>query len=405
VVRQHGSKAVTGRGDWFKWLIAAIFLTSIVINLSRPMVSYRALELGIAPHLLGIIAACYALAPLVITVHIGRLLDRNNARWIQITGALLFVAGAVGLCVTDSLLGLALYSGLLGIGQMIVVVSLQTAIAVESSGGALDSRYGRYSLAASSGQFVGPLIGAAIASLLHDASATPALIASAGIAVLGLIAVIAVRPPTVTPPSGEREHVPWPRPRELLGGGAGRVLIVSFASTAVVDTITIYLPALGEQRNWSIEAVSVLLAVRGIASMASRVALGRMVAMVGRKRLLVVGTLVSAASLAVVGLVPNLAIVFVAVAVTGYALGLCGPLTMAWLASDTRDGTRGTVMSVRLATNRLGQIVVPAVAGLLASSGGAAAVLYLAGAGLGLSAAALRGAHPRADPNDASNPA
>jgi MFS family permease len=391
------------RGDWFMWLVVAIFLTAIVINLSRPMVSYRALELGTPPHLLGLIAASYALAPLVLTVHVGRFLDRHNARWIQMMGALLFVIGAVGLCLTDSLLGLVLLSGLLGIGHMIVVVSLQTAIAVESSGGVLDSRYGRYALAASSGQFVGPLIGAAIAALLQDNSAKPPLIASGVIAVFSLVAVVAVRPPTVSPPPRHNERVPWPRPRELLGGGAGRVLVVSFAATAVVDTITIYLPALGEQRNWSIQAVAVLLAVRGIASIASRVALGRMVAVVGRKRLLATGTLVSAASLAVLGLVPNIAVASVAIAVTGYALGLCGPLTMAWLASETREGTRGTVMSVRLATNRLGQIVVPAVAGLLASSGGAAAVLYLAGAGLGLSAAALRGAHPRGQPSDVPN--
>jgi hypothetical protein len=62
---------------------------------------------------------------------------------------------------------------------------------------------------------------------------------------------------------------------------------------------------------------------------------------------------------------------------------------MAWLASETRTGTRGTVMSVRLAINRLGQLVLPATAGLVASAGGAAAVLYIAGGWVGLSAVSL----------------
>jgi len=388
------------RGHWFTWLVLAIFFTATTINLSRPMVSYRALEMGTPAHLLGVIAAAYALAPLALTVSVGRLLDRHNSRWVPILGGVLFVIGALGLGFTDSLTGLVVLSGLLGIGHMAVVVSLQTAIADESSGLVLDSRFGRYALGASSGQFVGPLIGAAIASFLHDDGARAPLIASGVVAVLGLVAVLGARPPTAPAPETPAERAPWPRPRELFAGGGGRVLIVSFAATAVVDTITIYLPALGEERNWSLQAVAVLLAVRGIASIASRIALGRVVAVVGRKRLLIAGTLVSAASLGVLGLVPSIIVAFIATAVGGYALGLCGPLTMAWMAAETRDGTRGTVMSVRLATNRLGQFIVPAAAGLLASSGGAAVVLYLAATGLGLSAGALRGTSPSSDPGD-----
>jgi MFS family permease len=179
------------------------------------------------------------------------------------------------------------------------------------------------------------------------------------------------------------------RRRELFPRGSAGVLLVSFSVAAVMDTLVIYLPALGQERGWSIQAVSILLAVYGIASMLSRLALDRMVVMFGRKRLLVVGTLVAGAAIAVVGAVPNMVAACAAGALGGYALGMCAPLTMAWLATETRAGTRGTVMSMRLAINRLGQLVLPATAGLVASAGGAAAVLYVAGAWVGLSAVSL----------------
>jgi MFS family permease len=366
-----------------------MFLMAATINLSRPMVSYRALELGIPVHLLGVVAAAYVLVPLLLTVVIGRVVDRHGTLWIQLAGATLFVTGAVGLGLTQTLTGLILMSGLLGCGHIVVVVCMQTAIAAESDASSLDLRFARYTLAASFGAFIGPLIGGAIAAVTHDHGARAPLLASGAIAAVSFFTVLALRPPNSGRASMPSERVSWMRRRELFGRGSGGVLLVSFSVAAVMDTLVIYLPALGQERGWSIQAVSVLLAVYGIASMLSRFALDRMVVMFGRKRLLVAGTVIAGAALVVVGSVPNIMAAYPAAAVGGYALGMCAPLTMAWLASETRTGTRGTVMSVRLAINRLGQLVLPATAGLVASAGGAAAVLYIAGGWVGLSAVSL----------------
>ena len=65
------------------------------------------------------------------------------------------------------------------------------------------------------------------------------------------------------------------------------------------------------------------------------------------------------------------------VAATGLGLGAGQPLTMSWLAEATPPGLRGRAMSLRLTGNRLGQVLVPSVVGLLAVGAGASGVFWL----------------------------
>ncbi|MDF5752471.1 hypothetical protein [Spongiactinospora sp. TRM90649] len=52
------------------------------------------------------------------------------------------------------------------------------------------------------------------------------------------------------------------------------------------------------------------------------------------------------------------------IAVMGFVLGLGQPLTLSWVAGRARPGERGTALALRLTGNRLGQVVLPAAAGV-----------------------------------------
>jgi hypothetical protein len=66
---------------------------------------------------------------------------------------------------------------------------------------------------------------------------------------------------------------------------------------------------------------------------------------------------------------------------------------MSFLAESAPPGLRGRAMSLRLTGNRLGQIVIPSTAGLLAVGAGATGVLALTAAGLAGAAVAAGGLH------------
>jgi MFS family permease len=66
-------------------------------------------------------------------------------------------------------------------------------------------------------------------------------------------------------------------------------------------------------------------------------------------------------------------------AIYGFAVGTCQPITMSWISELATPGTRGLAMSLRLASNRLGQTVLPSLIGTVAAAMGAAGVFFATG--------------------------
>ncbi|WP_205800694.1 MFS transporter [Micromonospora thermarum] len=205
-------------------------------------------------------------------------------------------------------------------------------------------------------------------------------------------------------PSGHHQRAAGPGCggiRDLLRQpGLVRALTVSCIVLAAVDITLVYLPALGAERGIAAGSIGVLLGLRAVASMASRLLLGRLVAAVGRRTLLIGTVVLSAVGLGL--LLPPLPVwaMAVVVIVAGLGLGAGQPLTMSFLAESAPPGLRGRAMSLRLTGNRLGQVLIPSAAGALAAGAGAVGVLACTAAGLAGAAVAATGLHrpnPTAD--------
>ena len=137
--------------------------------------------------------------------------------------------------------------------------------------------------------------------------------------------------------------------------------------------------------------VGALLSVRAGASMASRVFLGGWADRFGRRTLLVSSMAVSAGSLVVMPFITLEAAVVAIMVLAGFALGIGQPITMSWVAALARPETRATALSVRLMGNRVGQMGVPVLAGLIAGASGAGAVLGFTGLVVAVSLALVYG--------------
>jgi sugar phosphate permease len=62
--------------------------------------------------------------------------------------------------------------------------------------------------------------------------------------------------------------------------------------------------------------------------------------------------------------------------ISGFAMGIGQPATMAWVSRISSADSRGLAIAIRLTANRFGQVVVPAAAGVVAG-GGVGAVFYM----------------------------
>ena len=153
------------------------------------------------------------------------------------------------------------------------------------------------------------------------------------------------------------------------------------------DTIVVYIPLLGAERNIDVHDIGLLLTVRAAASMTARLFYARMVAAFGRWPLMIAGTFVCGLSYVVFALPLPLWAMHASIAVMGFSFGLATTLSITILVDMTSVSARGTTNSLRIMSNRIGQFVMPFGAGLVAVAAGlgglflALAVAIVAAAG------------------------
>ncbi|GAB3268229.1 MFS transporter [Arthrobacter pigmenti] len=359
-------------------LFHALFL-QLAAYIVRPAAAYRALELGVDPAYLGLIAASFAVVPLFVAVLVGRATDAGKEPAVLGIGALLMVAAGVGLILWSSSLGLLLlWNVVLGLGHLMSVIGQQSRIA-RGNAKQLDTAFGLYTFAGSAGQAIGPSLIVVFGGgqvVPNTTALFAAYTVSCTLMTILTIFLVRRRPgigPKATPPPKNLKSAfldTTAETRKKLFGA----MAVSMMVLAAVDLIAVYLPALGVERGIPAAAVGILLTVRALATMASRLYLGRLVARIGRSELIIASTALSALTVGALAVPMPVVAMGAVLVVAGIALGIGQPLTMTVISLAAPPGTSGTWLALRLSANRFGQSGIPAVVGFVAAAAGVAGV-------------------------------
>ena len=75
--------------------------------------------------------------------------------------------------------------------------------------------------------------------------------------------------------------------------------------------------------------------------------------------------------------------------VLGFAMGIASTLTISGVVHIAPAEAYGTALTLRMTGNRLGQVVFPALAGLVAAATGVAGILVIIGLGIAVSGVAV----------------
>jgi MFS family permease len=365
-------------------LLCHAFLLHLAAYIVRPTSAYRAMEMGVDPAMVGLIAASFALMPLVVAVSAGRWNDRGHVRASLVAGGVLMLAAGFGALVwSGSLLSLLLWNAVVGLGHLLAVVGQQTLVA-RLGREHLDSAFGTYTFAATLGQAIAPLVVSAVggSAVLPDTRILFALYTAACAGVLGVTFLLPRFRDTGGPAGATGSlrsalRVPARTRRTMTGA-----MLLSTLVLAAVDLIQVYLPALGVERQIPSATIGVLLAVRAAATMVSRIGLARLTARAGRARLAWLSTLVAGAAVAALAVPWPVAVAGLLLAVAGFTLGIGQPLSMTIVTAAAPAGTTSTWLAIRLSGNRVGQSVIPAAFGVLAGSVGTGGIFVATGIGL-----------------------
>ncbi|NUL59005.1 MFS transporter [Brevibacterium luteolum] len=399
---------------WLWLLVAAAVCTQTGVYLLRPVTTYKLIDLGAGATSVGLVTAIYALVPLVAALALGRLSDRTTRlRLMVLVGALILVAGGVLLALAQSLVLVAVANAILGIGHLVFTIAGQSSIARYARADQLDFGFGWFTAAYSAGQMIGPLgvtllLGSQAATRTGEVSLALWLgaIITAGAVPLMFFSSRAFQPrqqgsagpeagaaseAPAGPEAGEQTADPQPetnapdttepekpRVRSILSNGDIRAaMLSSLALLAVLDILVAFLPLVGEEHGVAPAWIGVLLAVRGVSSIISRVFLPYFSHRFDRRLLVFVSVLGAGLSLIFPPIVLDwmwLAALFMLI--SGFFLGLGQPLTMALITSSVPSAWRGSALAMRLMGNRIGQVAMPLIAGVIAAPAGPAAAIW-----------------------------
>jgi MFS family permease len=371
--------------------LAVTMLVQFAQHATRPMASYRALGLDASVEQLGLLALSFGILSIAVAIPIGRLVDRRGARATTVGGIALMGGAAAAHGIVSDLVGLIAAHTVLGLGLIFAVVGLQAIVAHAGPPDGADARFGLFGATISLGQVLGPIVAGGMAEVLiaaelatpDDPYGTTPTFVLAG-ALCAAAAIASLRLPRF--PGGTREARVVDSAEGVKPGGLGTVLRAPhmgkalWASMVVLtatDVLTVYLPAIGAERGWSVAFVSILLAVRAALSFAVRVGTAPLVRLLGRRPLLVGACGIGAAALLLMAPVLPAWVAVVLMAVTGLVLGIGQPLTMAWVSRSAPDELRATALAVRLTANRVGQSLIPVAVGVVAAVAGSGAIFIV----------------------------
>lgn len=349
----------------------------------RPMVTYRAIDLGATTGQIGLLAGAFGGVSLLVAIPIGRLLDRIGAGRGTVYGILIEVFGAfIGLFAVNFQI-LFLAATIMGLGHVTAMPGHSMYIAINWPTEKLTSMYNNYATAVSVGQAIGSpaAIFAGTMFVAHATSgSTVNSVAGLTVALLfGLMALPAAWMLREAKGAHALKHPPRNRLERKADGAARKqagqtkgtwaIMLTSAIVVAAQDVLITFLPVWAVSKSVSANTVAVLLASRAIFTLFIRLFSTRLVAQFGRKAVLISSIVSGCLGFVLLPFVGG-SLSFISMFFLGIGLGIAQPITLVMLMDQVDPSSRGAALGLRMFGHRLGQLALPLAMGGVANLGG-----------------------------------
>lgn len=338
---------------------------------SKVTLSLLALELGASPFVIGVLIACYALAPLALGVWSGRLADSIGMRVPMLAGAgLIGAAMAVGY-VWQTLPALFVIAALVGAGFVLFIVSVQNLVGVMP--GVRARNYSILTVGYSASNLIGPLVaGYAIEYGGHaEAFMTFALFTLLPLCVLaakpGLTRVAAPQAPT-----GQRSALDLLRLAPLR-----RQIVITGLLMAAWELYLFYVPIYGHSIGLTPSTIGIVLALFAAATFVVRFAMSAITSRLKVETVLAGSMLIAAVLCAIFPLLKSAPALCAASFLLGLGLGCGQPLSMTLSFERSPAGRSGEVAGLRMIATNLARFAVPLFSGVIGGALGVGAVFWV----------------------------
>ena len=357
-------------------VVLCAMLNSIAQRGAKVAVSLYALDLGAGAAAVGVLAALFAVFPLLLAVQAGRISDRYGVRLPMALGGLAMAAGLLLPLAGGGLPMLFLCPTLLGLGHIYFHVSVHNLVGSLGDEAERTKNFATFALGGSVSAFIGPSLSGFAIELAGYRAAFAALALAAALPSLYVFAhrKLAPRPARQGADTASKSAL------DLLAIPAlRRTLIMSGIALTGIELFSFYLPIYGRAIGLSPSTIGMILSSYALAGFAVRMAMHRLAQRYTELGVLTGSLFLAAlAYLAVPGL-SNAAALAGAAFALGLALGSAQPLTIILTYNHAPAGRSGEALGMRIMANKLTQIAVPIAFGGLGAAMGSVPVFLATG--------------------------
>lgn len=349
-----------------------------MVNITRPLITLYASQLGAGTFEIGILTAAFAFFPLIFAIHAGKISDQVGDRVPILFGSIGCTIGMTLPFFYPTMGSLYASQIIVGMAHLFIAVSLQNVLGHASSKETRDQYFSIFSMFVAIGAFIGPIIGGYLAEHLSYALAflISSLIGIIPVAFSFFIPVIRVQQVKVK----EEVAIHSTSPLALL---KLPLLRKALATSALVlyskDIFVAYFPLLGQHFGLAASEIGWIIAIQGLAMVAVRLFLAKLTHKYGRNFVLLASILTAGVSFILVPIAGHVYLFGLLSAIMGIGLGCGQPLSMTTTYNASPKTRTGEVLGLRLASNRLSQLIAPLVFGVIGTWGGLLTVFYMSG--------------------------
>lgn len=340
---------------------------------SKVVMSLLALELGASQVVVGVLAAFYALVPLLLGVHSGRLADTTGMRAPMLAGAACTGVAMLTGFLWPQIGGLFVLALLMGAAFVLFNVSIQN---MAGGIGRPEERARNFSILA---------IGYALSSFIGPTFAGYSIDHFGHAATFGFFALLTLFPIGVLTFHRRFTQVgPAPtaiedrRALDLLRNAPLRLLIITSGLTvAAQELLAFYLPIYAHSLGHSASTIGVILGAYALAAFLIRFALPQLLRRLGVQRLMVGSVLIAAVAFLALPFTEQAALLLALSFMIGLGMGCTQPVLMTLSYERSPAGRTGEVTGLRLTANNVARVIIPLVSGALGAAFGAAPVFWI----------------------------
>lgn len=351
-------------------------LNSVGQRGAKVAISLYALELGAGAAAVGVLAALFAVFPLLLAVQAGRISDRFGVRIPIVCGAATMAAGLAVAFNTSTIAWLFLCPALLGLGHIFFHVSIHNLVGSLGTDAARTRNFSTFALGSSIAAFVGPSLAGFAIDL---AGFRPAFAILAAVAAAPIVVVLVHRGLIPARIHHEEEEQAKSAFDLLAIPGLRRTLIMSGVTLTGIELFSFYLPIYGRSIGLAPSVIGMVLSSYAVAGFLVRSFMHRLAQRYTEVGVLTGSLFVAALAYFAIPGFDNGGLLAAAAFALGLALGSAQPLTIILTYNHAPAGRSGEALGMRIMANKVTQIAVPLAFGGFGAALGAVPVFLATG--------------------------